>query len=111
MPNKTLIYAVTRSIKDGLILSGSFGDRYFLLQAEVNATAYNLCFKPCALKHNYSLTLSPHFWDIIMIKEYIQDCSEIPEARQVKDILVEAKHNKEKQGVFAYKDLMKEVQV
>ena len=67
-------------------------------------TACDLCFEPCILNHNCSVTLSPYFWDNKTIEGYIQKSSGVPEASELKDMLDMAKQNKEKQGMFAYKE-------
>ena len=67
-------------------------------------TACDLCFEPCTLNHNCSVTLSPYFWDNRTIEGYIQKSSGVPEASELKDMLDMAKQNKEKQGMFAYKE-------
>ena len=81
-----------------------FWREIFLVQTDVNMTACDLYFEPCTLNHNCSVTLSPYFWDNRTIEGYIQKISGVPEARELKDMLDMAKQNKEKHGMFAYKE-------
>ena len=76
----------------------------FLVQTDVNMTGCDLCIKPCTLKHNCALTLSPYFWDNRTIETYIQECKGV-EASTLKEMLAHAKQkNQRQQGMFAYKE-------
>ncbi|XP_065900870.1 uncharacterized protein [Dysidea avara] len=81
-----------------------FWRQIFMVQGGVNMTASTLNFKPCSLNHNCSLTLLPYFWDNQAMEEYLQECSRVPKASELKGVLVMAKEKEEKQGIFAYKE-------
>ena len=70
--------------------------------ANKNFNATDLDFAPCNVPHNCYLTLSPYFWDNTTIEKYLEN-STIPQASEIKEMLVLAKSNNDKQGMFAYK--------